>query len=102
MTFNKRGSLGALMAACLAMACMALGSQPSRAANPIRIGLGMALTGPLAPNGKSALLAMQIWEETVNAKGGLIGRPVKLVYYDDQSNPSNVPALYTKLLEVDK
>jgi branched-chain amino acid transport system substrate-binding protein len=75
---------------------------PAQTANPIRIGFGMALTGPLAANGKSALLAMQIWEETVNAKGGLIGRPVKLVYYDDQSNPSNVPALYTKLLDIDK
>ena len=62
----------------------------------------MALTGGLAPNGKAALLAMQIAEEDINAKGGLLGRPVKLVYYDDQSNPSTVPGLYTKLLDVDK
>ena len=85
-----------------AVATAATGIAAAQSANPIRIGLGMALTGPLAPNGKSALLAMQIWEETVNAKGGLLGRPVKLVTYDDQSNPSNVPALYTKLLDVDK
>ncbi len=45
---------------------------------------------------------LQIWEEDINAKGGLLGRPVKLVYYDDQSNPSTVPGLYTKLLDVDK
>ena len=45
---------------------------------------------------------MKIWEEEINAKGGLIGRPVKLVYYDDQSNPSTVPGLYTKLIDVDK
>src|SRR5215468_3748332 len=69
---------------------------------PLTIGFSMNLSGPLAPNGKGALLASQIWEEEINAKGGLIGRPVKLVYYDDQSNPSNVPGLYTKLLEVDK
>src|SRR5438105_4001697 len=76
---------------------------PVRAAdNPITIGLGMALTGGLAGAGKSALLAMQIWRDDVNAKGGLLGRPVKLVYYDDQSNPATVPALYTKLLDVDK
>ena len=62
----------------------------------------MALTGGLAPNGKAALLAMQIAEEDINARGGLLGRPVKLVYYDDQSNPSTVPGLYTKLLDVDK
>src|SRR6186997_409038 len=69
---------------------------------PIKIGFSMALTGPLAPNGKQALLGAKIWEEEVNRKGGLIGRPVKLVYYDDQSNPSTVPGIYTKLLDVDK
>ena len=62
----------------------------------------MALTGPLAANGKQALLGMKIWEEEINAKGGLLGRPVKLVYYDDQCNPSTVPGIYTKLLDVDK
>jgi len=81
---------------------MALGAPAARAADPITIGFGMALTGGLAPNGKAALLAMQIWEEDVNAKGGLLGRPVKLVYYDDQSNPATIPSLYTKLLDVDK
>src|SRR6266567_7289876 len=69
---------------------------------PIRIGFGMALTGGLAANGKSALVAMQIWESDINAKGGMLGRPVKLVFYDDQSNPSTVPGIYTKLLDVDK
>ncbi len=73
-----------------------------RAAEPIKIGFSMALTGGLAPNGKSALLAMQIWEKDINAKGGLLGRPVKLIYYDDQSQPSTVPGIYTKLLDVDK
>src|SRR6202008_405088 len=51
---------------------------------------------------KSALLGMKIWEETINKKGGLLGRPVKLVYYDDQTNPSTVPGIYTKLIDVDK
>ena len=72
------------------------------ASEPITIGLGMALTGGLAVVGKSGLLAMQIWAEDVNAKGGLLGRPVKLIYYDDQSNPAVVPGIYTKLLDVDK
>jgi branched-chain amino acid transport system substrate-binding protein len=69
---------------------------------PIKIGFGMALTGPLAVNGKQALLGAQIWQEEVNAKGGLLGRQVQLINYDDQSNPSTVPGIYTKLLEVDK
>ena len=72
------------------------------AADPVQIGFSMPLTGALAPNGKAALLAIQMWAEDVNAKGGLLGREVKLVYYDDQSSPAAVPGLYTKLLEVDK
>ena len=82
----------------------ALGRTPALAqgAAPIKIGFSMALTGPLAPNGKQALLGAQIWAEQVNAKGGLLGRQVQLVNYDDQSNPSTVPGIYTKLLDVDK
>ena len=74
----------------------------AQSGEPIKIGFGMALTGPLAANGKQALLGMQIWEDQINKKGGLLGRPVKLVYYDDQTNPSTVPGLYTKLIDVDK
>jgi len=74
----------------------------AQSGEPIKIGFGMALTGPLAGFGKQALLGMKIWEEETNAKGGLVGRPVKLVYYDDQSTPSTVPGIYTKLLDVDK
>ncbi len=69
---------------------------------PVKIGFSMALTGPLAPNGKQALLGAQIWQEEVNAKGGLLGRHVELVNYDDQSNPATIPGIYTKLLDVDK
>jgi branched-chain amino acid transport system substrate-binding protein len=93
-----RGFSSALGAAVIGLAATVSG----KADEPIRIGFGMALTGPLAANGKSALLAQKIWEEDVNAKGGLLGRPVKLIYYDDQSNPSTVPGIYTKLLDVDK
>jgi len=70
--------------------------------DPIKIGFSMALTGPLAANGKQALLGAKIWEEEVNAKGGLLGRQVQLINYDDQSNPATVPGIYTKLLDVDK
>src|SRR6202042_3300404 len=74
----------------------------AKAADPIRIGTSLALTGGVAPIGKQVLAALQIWRDDVNAKGGLLGRPVELVYYDDQSNPNNVPQLYTKLIEIDK
>src|SRR5262245_49333698 len=86
----------------LAMALPFAGTSNAQSGEPIKIGFSMALTGPLSPNGKQALLGLQIWEEEVNAKGGLLGRPVKLVYYDDQSQSAPVPGIYTKLLDVDK
>jgi branched-chain amino acid transport system substrate-binding protein len=95
-----RGAIASLFAAVLVAAVPAKAQAPS--GEPIKIGFGMALTGPLAANGKQALLGMKVWEEETNAKGGLLGRPVKLVHYDDQSNASTVPNIYTKLLTVDK
>jgi branched-chain amino acid transport system substrate-binding protein len=93
---NRRSVAAAVIAASVLVAGGA------RAAEPVTIGFGMALTGGLAAAGKTALLAMQIWQDDVNAKGGLMGRPVKLLYYDDQSTPPTVPGIYTKLLDVDK
>lgn len=72
------------------------------AAEPIKIGFSMTLTGGLAGNGKAALIAMQIWEKDINAAGGLLNRPVKLVYYDDHTNGADVPGIYAKLLDIDK
>lgn len=76
--------------------------RPAQATDPIRIGLSVALTGPLAANGKQVLLSMEVWKDDANSKGGLLGRQVELVYYDDQGNPSLVPSIYTKLVEIDK
>jgi len=90
------------LAACLVATFAFVASAVAQSGNPITIGFAMSLTGPLAANGKQALLGMKIWEEDINAKGGLLGRPVKLVYYDDQTNPSTIPGIYTKLLDVDK
>ena len=53
---------------------------PASAAEPIKVGLSMAMTGGVAQNGKQLLLALQLWRDDVNAKGGLLGRPVELVY----------------------
>jgi branched-chain amino acid transport system substrate-binding protein len=89
-----------LLAICIALIALTLG--PARAADPIKVGFSMALTGAVAPNGKQLLAALEIWRDDVNAKGGLLGRPLELVFYDDQSNPANVPGIYTKLITVDK
>jgi branched-chain amino acid transport system substrate-binding protein len=85
----------------LALAVLAA-SVPAHAQEPIKIGFSVALTGGLASSGKAHLLSKQIWVEEINAKGGLLGRPVKLVYYDDQTNASTLPGIYAKLLDIDK
>ena len=72
------------------------------AQQPIKVGIGIAQTGSLGAGGKAALLAIQMWVEDVNAKGGLLGRKVELIAYDDQTNPALTPGIYTKLLDVDK
>ena len=97
---TSAGIAGTVVA--LAACAMFVATATAQDKEPIKIGFSMAQTGPLGPNGQQALLGMKIWEEETNAKGGLLGRPVKLVYYDDQSNPSTVPGIYTKLLDVDK
>src|SRR5437763_15477694 len=85
---------GALLALCAA--------RPAAAQQPLKIGFGMSRTGPLAGNGKAAPIAMEIWREDVNARGGILGRKVEFVYYDDQTKPSTVPSIYNTLLDVDK
>jgi branched-chain amino acid transport system substrate-binding protein len=96
-SINRRHFLKGVAAANLAFAVA-----PALAAEPIKIGFGMSLTGPNAPGGKMFLLGREIWKDEANLKGGLLGRPIHLVYYDDQSNPSLVPGIYSKLIDVDK
>jgi branched-chain amino acid transport system substrate-binding protein len=81
--------------------CWAL-ANPASAADPIKVGFSMSLTGGGGPAGKQVIVALEVWRDDVNAKGGLLGRPVELVYYDDQTSPAQVPAIYTKLIDVDK
>ncbi|HYS49561.1 MAG TPA: ABC transporter substrate-binding protein, partial [Xanthobacteraceae bacterium] len=102
MQFDRRRLGSALLAGLAALAVAGLAPIPARAADPIKIGFSMSLTGGLSGGGKSVVLAFDIWKEDVNAKGGLNGRPVELVYYDDQSMPAQVPGIYAKLLDVDK
>jgi branched-chain amino acid transport system substrate-binding protein len=92
----------AVLAIAVAVLSLLAAFDKALAAESIKIGFSMALTGAYAGNGKAALLATQMWAEDQNAKGGLLGRQVQLVYYDDQSNPSLVPGIYTKLFDIDK
>jgi branched-chain amino acid transport system substrate-binding protein len=99
---RSRLDLAGAAALAILLAVMLVRPACAQSGGPIKIGYSMSLTGGLAPNGRSALLAQRIWEEDTNAKGGMLGRPVKLIYYDDKSSPGEIPSLYTKLLDVDR
>ena len=95
---KRRTLIGAaIIVAATGLTSNALAEQP-----PIRIGMSMPQTGGLAGGGKASLLGIEIWRDDVNAKGGLLGRKVELVVYDDKSSASETPAIYSKLLDVDK
>ncbi len=99
-TINRREALAGIATAALTAGSIVPASAQTQ--QPIRIGMGMAMTGGLAALGKSALLGMQIWKDDLNARGGLLGRKVEFVTYDDQSSPAVVPGIYSKLIDIDK
>ena len=86
------------VAATIALAA----SGSALAQGPVKVGMSMPQTGPLGAGGKSALVGLQMWVEDVNKKGGMLGRKVEFIVYDDQTNPALTPSIYTKLLDVDK
>jgi branched-chain amino acid transport system substrate-binding protein len=102
---TKSGSISRrrlLTTASAGAAMLGLTSRVSAQQPPIKIGMSMPQTGGLAGGGKASLLGIEIWRDDVNARGGLLGRKVELVVYDDKSSASETPAIYSKLLDVDK
>src|ERR1700748_2929077 len=91
-----------LLGAALTVAGLAIIPAASAQQPPIKIGMSMAQTGGLAGGGKASLLGTEIWRDDINARGGLLGRKVELVVYDDKSSASETPAIYSKLIDVDK
>ncbi len=78
--YTKRGFLQAMGTGVAALASSRLaGAQEA----PIKIGTSMALSGPLAGGGRQSQLALQMWAEDINSRGGLLGRKVEIVGYDD-------------------
>jgi branched-chain amino acid transport system substrate-binding protein len=91
-----------ILAAAAFIICFNFPGGPSFAAEPLKVGFTVPLSGAAAPSGKQVLAALQLWRDDLNAKGGLLGQPVELVYYDDQGAAAKVPPLYRRLLSVDK
>jgi branched-chain amino acid transport system substrate-binding protein len=79
-------------------------SQPSQEqpSEPIKIGFFAPLTGEAAADGKSALHGAQIAVDYINEHGGVLGRELELVYYDDQLSPDQAIAIAHKLIEEDQ
>jgi branched-chain amino acid transport system substrate-binding protein len=100
MNFTRRKVLGAAGAAALT-ATLPIGRARAQA-NTVKIGMSMPQTGSLGAGGQAALVALRMWVDEVNVRGGLLNKRVEFIVYDDQTNPANVPGIYTKLLDVDK
>jgi branched-chain amino acid transport system substrate-binding protein len=69
---------------------------------PLRIGISLSLTGNFADPGKAAQRGYELWADTANAKGGVLGRTVTLKIIDDGSEPDQAAANYEKLITTDK
>jgi len=100
MNFTRRKVIGVAGAAAVTAALP--GARAFAQANTVKIGMSMPQTGSLGAGGKAELVAIRMWVDDVNQKGGLLGRKVELIVYDDQTNPALTPGIYTKLLDVDK
>jgi branched-chain amino acid transport system substrate-binding protein len=100
MNVTRRKVLGAAGAVALSATIPVRRARAQQ--NAVKIGMSMPQTGSLGAGGQAALLALRMWVDDVNQKGGLLGRKVEFIVYDDQTNPANVPGIYTKLLDVDK
>lgn len=69
---------------------------------PIKLGLAITQTGPFSPPALFELRGYELAVDQINKAGGLLGRQVEIVKYDDQGNPSTAVQLYQKLLTDDK
>ena len=95
MTLKMLGALGLAVT-------VGLTSLPAAAQGPIRIGASLSLTGTYAEPGGYQAEGYKLCERDLNTKGGLLGRKVEMVVYDDQSQPATGVRLYEKLITEDK
>jgi len=91
----RRFAQGLLLALCAA-------AWPALAQEPIRIGSVLSLTGPAAFLGDPELKTLNLYVERLNAGGGVLGRKLELVHYDDASDASKANTFAKRLIEQDK
>ena len=83
-------------------AALSLGAFGAFAADPIKIGSVLSVTGPAAFLGDPELKTLQLYVDDINKKGGVLGRPLQLVHYDDGSDANKANSFAKRLLEDDK
>jgi branched-chain amino acid transport system substrate-binding protein len=93
---------GGMFALCLAALTLFAGPANAQDKSPIKLGLAITQTGPYSPPALFELRGYELAVDQINQAGGLLGRPVSIVKYDDQGNPSTAVQLYQKLLTDDK
>lgn len=102
---NKRSVFR--LAACAALAAAGIfvaampSSGPARAADSIKLGAALSLTGRFSDSAKYVQEGYQLWAEEVNKAGGIGGHPVEVVTYDDESNPDTGRVLAERLIDRD-
>ncbi|MGI8827943.1 MAG: amino acid ABC transporter substrate-binding protein [Chloroflexota bacterium] len=100
---SSRWLLSFIAVAGLILSVSAVPSRPvSAAGGPVKIGFSVSLSGDFSSDGQAILQGYQLWASYVNSHGGLLGRKVQLIHYDDASTPTQVATNYTKLITSDK
>jgi branched-chain amino acid transport system substrate-binding protein len=97
---SRRAFLGS-GAAVLGAAFTASTMRRAEAAEPIKLGASLSLTGRFSDSAKYCQEGYLLWSEQVNAKGGINGRPVQVIVYDDESNPDTGRVLAERLIDRD-
>ena len=98
MTFERRIFLGTSAAALLFLSGLASAQSPA----PIKVGAVLSVTGPAAFLGDPQLKTLQLYVERLNAQGGVLGRKLEFVHYDDGGEAGKANNLTKRLLESDK
>jgi branched-chain amino acid transport system substrate-binding protein len=98
----KNGKSSAFLFCICVLVCCTLPLIVLAQQKPIKIGGSLAITGPLAENATWIKRGYEYWAEKINKSGGLLGRPVELIIYDDEGKPDKAVQLLEKAITVDK
>lgn len=99
-SFFRSAHVRNVAVALAAITAVGLGAR-AEAADPIKLGAALSLTGRFSDSAKYVQEGYQLWAEETNKKGGINGRPVQIITYDDESNPDTGRVLAERLIDRD-